>query len=161
MHDTENQYQNTSQNPPPAEGTRPNVYYTSLPNRVLDLQAEGKLSVYAVSVGLWLARYARQKNECFPSVDTLVGKLHVSRTSVYTGLKELEAAGLLKTRKRSDRGGNHNFYKLCFWGPLDCAANTPDKVSPLTTIRANVHNTDVQTPTTGPASCQGFSKTRN
>jgi hypothetical protein len=78
MHHTENQNQNASQNPPPAEGTRHKGHYTSFPNRVLDLQAAGLLSVYAVSVALWLARYARQKNECYPSVDTLVGNLHVS-----------------------------------------------------------------------------------
>jgi len=148
MHHTENQNQNASQNPPPAEGTRHKVHYTSLPNGVLDLQAKGKLSVYAVSVGLWLARYARQKNECFPSVDTLSRSLRVSRTSVYTGLKELEAAGLLKTRKRRGRGGNHNVYALYFWKHLNGTADTPDKISLLTKNRANVQNPDVHTPTT-------------
>ena len=147
MHHTENQYQNASQNPPPAEGTRPKVYYTSLPNRVLDLQAEGKLSVYGVCVALWLAKYARQKNECYPSLDTLVRDLRVSRTSVYKGLKELEAAGLLRTRKRRGRGGNHNVYELHFWEPLN-TPDTPDKMSPLTKNRANVCNSDVQTSAT-------------
>ena len=72
----------------------------------------------------------------------------MSRTSVYKGLKELEAAGLLRTRKRRGRGGNHNVYTLHFWEPLNCTPDTPDKMSPLTKNRANIHNSDVQTSAT-------------
>ncbi len=148
MHPTENHYQNASQNPTPAEGTRQKAHYTSFPNRVLDLQAGGRLSVYGISVALWLARYARQKNECFPSVDTLVRDLHVSRASAYKGLRELEAAGLLRTGKRRGRGGNHNVYTLHFWEPLNGTLDDPNKMSPLTKTRANIHNSDVQTSAT-------------
>lgn len=54
----------------------------------------------AVSVYMYLSNRAGRKRECYPSVRTISEELHLSKSTVFRALNDLEAAGLLRREER-------------------------------------------------------------
>ncbi len=68
----------------------------------------------AVSVYCYLCDRANKNGECFPSVTTIAGDLHISKRTVFRALDDLEKAKLLtrKNRHRTHGGLSFNLYKI-------------------------------------------------
>lgn len=68
----------------------------------------------AVSVYMYLSNRAGRKQECFPSVRTISEELHLSKSTVFRALKDLETAGLIEReeRFRPCGGRSSTLYKL-------------------------------------------------
>src|ERR687884_1242793 len=90
-------------NAPPDQGTiiieeeRLRESWTSIPNTILrrtDVSPGAKLTY------VMLLTYAYQKGSCFPGQETVARDMGVSRRSVVTYLKELQAVGLLLVKRR-------------------------------------------------------------
>ena len=62
---------------------------------------------------LALADYADDRNQCWPSYETLADKCDISRTSVYSAIKDLKSAALIRvTQRREDDKQLSNLYTL-------------------------------------------------
>jgi len=81
--------------------------FTQVPNVVLE---DSRLSLGAKLCYAMLLRYAWQKESCFPGQEALAQALGISRRSVVTFLKELEASGYVKKVRRGL--GRTNVYIL-------------------------------------------------
>lgn len=68
----------------------------------------------AVAVFMYLSNRANQNKECFPSVRTIAADLHMSKSTVFRALNDLEAAGLIvrEERWRTNGGRSSTLYKL-------------------------------------------------
>lgn len=77
------------------------IYEYSLPHR-------------AVAVFMYLSNRAGKKKECFPSVKTIAADLHISKSTVFRALNDLEASGLIirKERWRTSGGRSSTLYIL-------------------------------------------------
>ena len=75
---------------------------------------ERNLSSKAVCVFVYLCDKANQNGECYPAVRTVANDLHISKSTVFRALKELEDAGLLtrQQRHRTHGGMSSNLYKI-------------------------------------------------
>ena len=75
---------------------------------------ERNLSSRAVCVFVYLCDKANQNGECYPTVRTVANDLHISKSTVFRALKELEDAGLLtrQHRHRTYGGMSSNLYKI-------------------------------------------------
>lgn len=75
---------------------------------------ERNLSSKAVSVFVYLCDKANKHGECYPAVRTVANDLHISRSTVFRAIKELESAGLLtrQHRRRTHGGMSSNLYKI-------------------------------------------------
>ena len=72
-----------------------------------------KLSHKADHVLTCLADYADDRNQCWPSYETLATKSKYSRSSVHMAIKELEEQGLITiTRRYEDHKRTSNLYTL-------------------------------------------------
>lgn len=72
------------------------------------------LSSKAVSVFVYLCDKANKNGECYPAVRTIANDLHISRSTVFRAIRELESAGLLtrQHRHRTHGGMSSNLYKI-------------------------------------------------
>lgn len=72
------------------------------------------LSHRAVSVYLYLANMANEKNECWPAIQTIAKELKISQSTVRRGLQDLRGAGLIDTEQcyRKKGGKSSLLYKL-------------------------------------------------
>ena len=68
----------------------------------------------AVAVYMYLSNRANKDNTCFPSVKTISQDLHISKSTVFRALSELENAGLIQRieRFRNSGGRSSTLYKL-------------------------------------------------
>ena len=68
----------------------------------------------AVTVYMYLSNRANKENTCFPSVKTISQDLHISRSTVFRALSELENAGIIERieRYRNSGGRSSTLYKL-------------------------------------------------
>lgn len=68
----------------------------------------------AVAVYMYLSNRANKKRECFPSVRTIAADLHLSKSTVFRALNDLEAVGLIEReeRWRTSGGRSSTLYKL-------------------------------------------------
>ena len=75
---------------------------------------ERNLSSKAVCVFVYLCDKANQHGECYPAVSTIAGDLHISKSTAFRAIKELESAGLLtrQHRHRTHGGMSSNLYKI-------------------------------------------------
>lgn len=75
---------------------------------------ERNLSSKAVCVFVYLCDKANQNGECYPAVRTVANDLHMSKSTVFRALKELEDAGLLtrQHRHRTHGGMSSNLYMI-------------------------------------------------
>jgi len=81
--------------------------FTQIPNAILqhrDLSPGAKIT-YSM-----LLKYAWEKDKCFPGQDRLADDIGISKRSVITYLKEIEAIGYLETKRRGR--GLTNIYIL-------------------------------------------------
>ena len=81
--------------------------FTQLPNAILRATeiSQGAKLVYAM-----LLSYAWHNNSCFPGQDRLAEDLSISRRSVNTHIKELEAKKFIKVTRKGL--GKPNLYEL-------------------------------------------------
>lgn len=81
--------------------------FTQVPNAILRATeiSQGSKLVYAM-----LLSYAWHNNSCFPGQDRLAEDLSISRRSVNTHIKELEAKKFIKVTRRGL--GKPNLYEL-------------------------------------------------
>ncbi|MEO1453050.1 MAG: helix-turn-helix domain-containing protein [Pseudomonadota bacterium] len=81
--------------------------FTQVPNAILRAKAisQGAKLVYAM-----LLSYAWHNNSCFPGQDRLAEDLSISRRSVNTHIKELEAKRFIKVTRKGL--GKPNLYEL-------------------------------------------------
>ena len=75
---------------------------------------EYRLPHRAVSVFMYLSNRANKKRECFPSVGTIASDLHLSKSTVFRALNDLEATGMItrEERYRPSGGRSSTIYKL-------------------------------------------------
>ena len=68
----------------------------------------------AVAVYMYLSNRANKNKECFPSVRTIAEDLHLSKSTVFRALNDLETAGLITREKRFRTSGGRisTLYKL-------------------------------------------------
>lgn len=68
----------------------------------------------AVIVYCYLCDRANKNGECFPSVSTIAADLHISKSTVFRAISDLEKSGLLirKHRHRMSGGLSSNLYKI-------------------------------------------------
>lgn len=68
----------------------------------------------AVTVFMYLSNRCGRKNECFPSVRTIAKELHISKSTVFRALNDLENAGLVErsARWRNSGGRSSTLYRL-------------------------------------------------
>ena len=68
----------------------------------------------AVVVYCYLCERANKNGECFPAVKTIAADLHLSKSTVFRALADLEKAGLLtrKHRHRTSGGLSSNLYRI-------------------------------------------------
>jgi len=60
----------------------------------------------AVTVFMYLSNRANKSKTCFPSVKRISEDLHISKSTVFRALNDLEAVGLIKREERwRDNGG--------------------------------------------------------
>lgn len=61
------------------------------------------LSLEAKSIYAYLSSFAdNESGECFPSLETILTELNISKNRFYKYLKELEAAGIIERKKRKN-----------------------------------------------------------
>ncbi|MBQ4465633.1 MAG: helix-turn-helix domain-containing protein [Oscillospiraceae bacterium] len=72
------------------------------------------LSGKAVCVFVYLCDKANKNGTCYPAVRTVANDLHISKSTVFRALKELEDAGLLtrQHRHRTHGGMSSNLYRI-------------------------------------------------
>ena len=65
-------------------------------------------------VYMYLSNRANKNKECFPSVRTIAEDLHLSKSTVFRALNDLETAGLITREKRfrTSGGRSSTLYKL-------------------------------------------------
>lgn len=80
--------------------------FTGMPNLVL---LDANLSTAARMVYLGLSYFAREKDECFPGQEKFAETMGISSRTMRKGLRELEEAGLLQSKRRR---GRSNIYLL-------------------------------------------------
>lgn len=80
--------------------------FTAVPNAILQLG----LSAYAQLALVHLLSYAWQDDECWPGQTALAERMGLSKPTVIKALAELEAAGLVESRRRGH--GQTNVYRL-------------------------------------------------
>ena len=86
------------------------------------------LPTYEKFVLLALANYTNQDNQCWPSIETLANDTGLSRTSVKTALKKLEATCVLTVEKRvKKRVYSTNIYTISM---IEVGRNTTGGRSP-------------------------------
>lgn len=68
----------------------------------------------AVAVYMYLSNRANKNKECFPSVRMIAEDLHLSKSTVFRALNDLETAGLITREKRfrTSGGRSSTLYKL-------------------------------------------------
>lgn len=68
----------------------------------------------AVAVYMYLSNRANKKKECYPSVRTIANDLHISKSTVFRALNDLEDAGLIERHERWRTGGGRSstLYRL-------------------------------------------------
>lgn len=67
---------------------------------------EYELPHRAVTVFMYLSNRCGKKKECFPSVKTISEDLHISKSTVFRALNDLESAKLIeRTARWRDSGG--------------------------------------------------------
>lgn len=68
----------------------------------------------AVAVYMYLSNRANKNRECFPSVRMIAEDLHLSKSTVFRALNDLETAGLISREKRfrTSGGRSSTLYKL-------------------------------------------------
>ena len=68
----------------------------------------------AVAVYMYLSNRANTNRECYPSVRTIAEDLHLSKSTVFRALNDLETAGLIvrKKRFRTSGGRSSTLYQL-------------------------------------------------
>jgi len=54
----------------------------------------------AVTVFMYLSNRANKSKTCFPSVKRISADLHISKSTVFRALNDLEAVGLIKREER-------------------------------------------------------------
>lgn len=77
------------------------IYTMNLPSR-------------AVIVYCYLCDRANKNGECFPAASTIAADLHISKSTVFRALSDLESAGLLirQHRHRASGGLSSNLYRI-------------------------------------------------
>lgn len=68
----------------------------------------------AVIVYCYLCDRANKNGECFPAAATIAADLHISKSTVFRALADLEGAGLLirQHRHRTSGGLSSNLYRI-------------------------------------------------
>ncbi|NLI72726.1 MAG: helix-turn-helix domain-containing protein [Bacteroidales bacterium] len=68
----------------------------------------------AVAVFMYLSNRSGRKGECFPSVKTIAQDLHISKSTVFRALNDLEKAELIvrEQRWRDNGGRSSTLYRL-------------------------------------------------
>ncbi|HJH92860.1 MAG TPA: helix-turn-helix domain-containing protein [Oscillospiraceae bacterium] len=68
----------------------------------------------AVAVYMYLSNRANKNRECYPSVRTIAEDLHLSKSTVFRALNDLETAGLITREKRwrTSGGRSSTLYQL-------------------------------------------------
>jgi len=88
--------------------------WTGVPNFILETK---EVSVGAKLVYAMLLKYARELHECFPGQQRLAADMGSAERSVRRWLRQLEAVGLIDTKRRGQ--GKPNLYtvhlKASFW----------------------------------------------
>ncbi|MGA8534366.1 MAG: helix-turn-helix domain-containing protein [Candidatus Tumulicola sp.] len=85
------------------------------------LQGAGELAVRVLCV---LMAYANQDGEAWPSIETLAAHCRVTKRRIYTAMKPLKAAGVVKV---TPRPRNSNLYHL--------ALTVPETITPYAAMR--------------------------
>lgn len=75
---------------------------------------EYELPHRAVTVFMYLSNRAGKKRECFPSVKTIGADLHISKSTVFRALNDLEKSGLIEReeRYRTSGGRSSTLYRV-------------------------------------------------
>lgn len=103
--------------------------FTSMPNTIL---LDSGLSVAARMVYLGLSFFAREKEECFPGQDKFAERMGISERTMRSGLRELENAGLVRSKRRR---GRSNLYTL-----LTPGSGKSDRSEPADSAALNRQN---------------------
>lgn len=81
------------------------IYASGLPSR-------------AINVYRYLSERANKERQCFPSIRRIASDLHISESTVYRALNELEAAGFVERKhrfrkyKEKEYGKTSNLYTV-------------------------------------------------
>jgi len=77
-------------------------------NHIVDSGLWAKLKPAGKAVWLPLARHANSEGMAWPSKGTLTAEANVTRTSVYRGIEELAAVGLIRAAKQNKGGARQS-----------------------------------------------------
>ncbi len=93
-----------------------------------DILGSSKLAPIERGVLLFLSyKHNHKTGECYPSMETIGTHAGVSERRARTAIRNLEAAGLIRTRRRVGQAGNSsNQYEL-FGAPIDSARSGTKK----------------------------------
>lgn len=77
-----------------------------------------KINIHAKAIYALLCAYAGGKDSAFPSVDTLVYQLNISKDTIYKYIKELRKKGVIDVEQVRDGGRfSRNIYTLLNYNP--------------------------------------------
>ena len=96
-------------------------HYTIVENAVLEdktLPSDAKL------LYVYLSKYACNKGECWPSIETLVENSGISKRQILRMLQVLEEKGYIVRQKRRTGNGKSNLYILRYIKPKESATET-------------------------------------